>query len=279
MPEPAPTEPEPRLHVLEHPAAAPSREGLPYLLVHGSMDRSSSFGRVIVELRDVDVIAYDRRGYARSSARPPSDRFADQVDDLMEVLGGRRVVALGHSFGGGVVLATAAAHPEAVAAAVVWEPPMPWLDWWPSSSAGSRSLARAGDPEEAAEAFMIRMVGERIWQRLPPTTRRRRREEGRTLLAEMRSIRTPAWDPAAVTVPVIVGRGGESRPHHQRSAAELARRLPDGTLRIIPGARHGAHLSHPAELAGLLRDVAAVGTAVASGAESAGRLVDEENPA
>ena len=36
------------------------------VLVHGAMDRASSFGRVGRRLPDVPLVRYDRRGYGRS---------------------------------------------------------------------------------------------------------------------------------------------------------------------------------------------------------------------
>jgi pimeloyl-ACP methyl ester carboxylesterase len=268
------------LHVLEWPAlrAAPAGS-LPHVLVHGSMDRSTSFTRLARYLSGVQVISYDRRGYARSSGRAPSERFSDQVADLMEVLAGRRVVAFGHSFGGGVVLAAAAAHPEAFAAAVVWEPPMPWLPWWPATTAGSRALSAAAtrsDPGEAAERFMLRMVGPDVWGRLGAATRARRRAEGPALLADMRAIRSAPWDPVQVEIPVLVGCGSRSQAHHVCGASVLAEALPLGQLRVLDGAGHGAHLSHPAELAGLLGEAGRLGTPRPAAAESGVRVADEE---
>ncbi|MHB8505419.1 MAG: alpha/beta fold hydrolase [Acidimicrobiales bacterium] len=232
----------------------PSRRSTLRLLVHGAMDRASSFGRVAAALDGGTVVAYDRRGYAGSAGRRPSDDFADQVSDLLEVLDGRPAVALGHSVGGDVVLAAAAAHPEIVRAAVVWEPPMPWLPYWPADSAGGVAASGELPPEEAAEMFMVRVVGRRVWGRLPEPTRRRRRSEGGALMAEMRAIRQAAFDPAGVAVPVIVGVGSRSRPHHARATAELAAALPLGSHRTVDGAGHGAHLTHPAVLAGLVEE-------------------------
>jgi pimeloyl-ACP methyl ester carboxylesterase len=264
----------------------------PYLLVHGSMDRSTSFVRLAARLPDSTVITYDRRGYAGSSARAPSEDFADQVADLLEVVAGREVVAFGHSFGGDVVLAAAQRHPELIRAALVWEAPMPWLPTWPAATAGGAVLADDRDDADVAEAFMRRMVSDRIWERLPATTRAARRREGPALIAEMRSLRsTTPWDPSAVTIPVIVGAGGASREHHRRSAVDLAAALPDAELVAVPEARHGAHLSHPAELAALLQRVArrAMGDgavlrvdhrpeASSKVAGSLLRTADEENP-
>ena len=104
---------------------------------------------------------------------------------------------------------------------------------------------------------MRRMLSDRIWERLPGATRLARRGEGPTLVAEMRSLGGPApWDPAAVHIPVLVGVGAASREHQRRSCEQLARALPHGELVIVAGAGHGAHLSHPADLAALLRRAA-----------------------
>jgi pimeloyl-ACP methyl ester carboxylesterase len=226
--------------------------GRTVVLVHGSMDRASSLARLTSKLPDWTVVAYDRRGYAGSSPTGPPESFAQQVDDLVEVLDGKPAVTFGHSFGGDVVLAVAAKHPGLVPAALVWEPPQPWLAWWPADTAA----AGAGtdlSPDERAEWFMRRMVGDRIWDHLPSSTQAERRAEGQTLEAEMSSLRAgPVFDAAAVQVPVLVGRGGGSKTHQRRAARELAAALPRGELVEIPEAAHGAHLSHPKKLAALL---------------------------
>jgi pimeloyl-ACP methyl ester carboxylesterase len=234
--------------VEEGPAA-----GRPLVLVHGAMDRASSFTRLTARLRDWRVIAYDRRGYGHSSHLGPPEDFEVQVDDLVAVLGGEPAIAFGHSLGGDVVLATISRHPGLITGAVVWEPPQPWLPYWPSDSA-SRGAGSDLGPEERAEWFMRRMVGDLVWERLPSATRAQRRAEGRTLEAELEALGgEPLFDPARIRVPVIVGRGGRSRIHHRRAARELASVLPEGELAEIAEAGHGAHLSHPAEVAELIR--------------------------
>lgn len=229
------------------------------VLVHGAMDRSTSFTRLMARLADWTVLSYDRRGYARSAHLGPPESFTDQVNDLLEVLDGQPAVAFGHSLGGDIVLATEARFPGSLTAAVVWEPPQPWMPFWPAEST-TRGAGSELDPEDRAEWFMRRMVGDRIWERLPSATRRQRRAEGHTLNAELASLAgEPVFDPSRVGVPVLVGRGGRSRVHQRRGARELAAALPDGELVEIAGSGHGAHLSHPAEVAGLIRRVAGVG--------------------
>jgi lipase len=223
------------------------------VLVHGSMDRATSFTRLAARLPDWTVIAYDRRGYAGSAGTGPPTGFDHQVEDLLEVLNGKPAVAFGHSFGGDVVLAVAGRHPALIPAALVWEPPQPWLEEWPTDTAAAGAGAGMA-PGERAEWFMRRMVGDRIWERLPSSTQAQRRAEGHTLEAEMSSLRDgPIFDATRIRIPVLVGRGGRSRPHQRRAARELAAALPKGQLVEIPDAGHGAHLTHPNELGALLR--------------------------
>lgn len=220
------------------------------VIVHGTMDRSSSFGRVARRLADLHVVRYDRRGYGRS--RPlgaaPLDRH---VDDLVAIVADRPAVVFGHSIGGLVALAAAVRCPEAVRAVLAFEPPTPWVPWWPVPS------PPPGDAGDEAEAFMLRAVGDRIWQRLPSATRADRRAEGPALRADVASVRTtPGWLPGDVTVPVTVGVGSETTWWHRRAADKLAAGLPHGEFVVVDGAQHGAHLSHPAALAELVRGLA-----------------------
>jgi pimeloyl-ACP methyl ester carboxylesterase len=227
------------------------------VLVHGSMDRASSFRRVTAELLDWTVVSYDRRGYAGSVGSKPSALFDTQVDDLLEVLAERVAVGVGHSLGGDVVLAAAQRRPDLIDTAVVFEPPQPWLESWRANSAGAAAVGTddTRSPEDAAEAFMRRVVGDDVWDRLPSATRRQRLAEGDALVADLRSLRSvpPPFDPAEVTIPVVVGCGTRSRAHHQEGTRLLAGQLPRGELVVIEGSTHGAHLSHPALFAGLVR--------------------------
>ena len=226
------------------------------VMVHGAMDRATSFTRLMARLPDWTIVAYDRRGYGHSSHLGPPESFRSQVDDLLEVLAGRSAVAFGHSLGGDIVMSAASNHPGIITSAVVWEPPQPWLPFWPPDSA-SRGAGDDLDPEDRAEWFMRRMVGDRIWERLPSATRRQRRAEGHTLAAELASLAgAPVFDPGRVRIPVLVGRGGRSRVHQRRGARELAASLPNAELVEIPEADHGAHLSHPGEVAALIVRIA-----------------------
>lgn len=236
-------------------------EGPPVVLVHGTMDRSSSFGRVGRMLDEARVVRYDRRGYARSLELGPPVSFHQQVQDLLDVVAwaapdGPPPVVFGHSYGGTVALGAAADAPERIAGIVAYEAPLPWTEWWPSGSAGAAAVAGAGDPEEAAEGFMRRMVGDERWRRLPPSTRAARRAEGPTLVAELAQLRPPNPPPldlTAIRVPVLAAHGTEGAEHHARAAQVVAASVPGADLEVVTGSGHGVHLSHPGAVAAMVR--------------------------
>lgn len=231
------------------------------VFVHGVMDRSSGFDRVRRRLADFVTVAYDRRGYARSRAVPVAGcGFSDHLTDLLAIIEGRGpVVLIGHSYGGDLAIAAAIARPDVVRAIVVFEPPMPWTDWWPSTAGGSTLAVAASDgPEAAAEAFMRRIVSDRIWDRLPIETRRERRSEGDALIVDLTSLRggPVPFDPTSCRVPALVVRGSDSPPHQQRAAETIAALLPGAELAVIEGSGHGGHSSHPEPFADLVRHAA-----------------------
>jgi pimeloyl-ACP methyl ester carboxylesterase len=231
--------------------------GLLVVLVHGSMDRSGSWVRVVRELRDVHTVRYDRRGYGRSR-RLGAGGMADHVADLFDVIAERPCIVAGHSYGAAIALTAAQRRPDLVRAVVSFEGPMPWREWWPTSSAGGDAVdqVRAGAPTaDAAERFLRRMIGDEKWESLPARTKDERRADGEALLTELASAHDdgPPYDTAKVTVPVISARGTESEEHLRRGADVLAAELPDVEHAVIDGAGHGAHHSHPIEMAALIR--------------------------
>jgi pimeloyl-ACP methyl ester carboxylesterase len=232
-------------------AAAPAM-----VLVHGSMDRSAGLLRLSRRLDDdFHVVRYDRRGYGRSTSVGPPWTVAANVADLAEIVDrvvghDRRAVLFGHSFGGNVALALAAERPGQVAAVVVYETPLSWLPWWPGSTAGAAAMA-APDPQDAAEAFMRRLVGDETWERLPPSKQRERRAEGAAMVEELGDLRRQApWDPDAVHVPVLALHGEHCRPHHRRAMEHLAEIVPDGRVEMVPDAGHAGPHTHAAAVAG-----------------------------
>jgi pimeloyl-ACP methyl ester carboxylesterase len=238
------------------------------VLCHGAMDRSAGMLRLSRQLDDQAlVIRYDRRGYARSSTVGPPHTVEANIDDLEAVIErhapGRRIsLAFGHSLGGNIVLGLADRRPGLVDRAAVYETPMSWLDWWPSTGAGGAAALAAqptGDPRgpandgDAAEAFMRRLIGDERWEGLRESTRDGRRSEGAAMMAELTDLRRAApWRAERVTCPVLTMSGEHGRPHHQRGMRLVAEMIEHAEHVELSGAGHGAPNTNPAELAAVL---------------------------
>ncbi|HLW44966.1 MAG TPA: alpha/beta hydrolase [Acidimicrobiales bacterium] len=240
------------------------------VLVHGSLDRAASFGRVARRLEEFGVVSYDRRGYQGSRSAPVSDELSVHIDDLVRIAaayaehraGEAGVAAIGHSVGATIVLGAAVAQPGLFRAVGAYEPSMPWLGFHRHGTPGGRvNRGAAADPGVEAERFFRRMVGDAAWERLPEEQRAGRRADGPALLADLRAIRrgTP-FDVTTLTVPTVVSSGGPSSfPHHRDTVDWLAAHVSSVRRSTIEDAAHGAHLSHPDAFAAFVREVVALG--------------------
>ena len=233
------------------------------VLVHGAMDRAASFGRTMRRLPDLDVVAYDRRGYGGSPHVAGRGSLADHATDLATVItwtAASSVVVVGHSMGGTVALALAARGDDRMTGVGAFESPAPWLDDSRASvGGGAVDVADREGAAAGAEFFYRLMVGDHTWSRLRDRDRLARRDEGPALLEELRDLRDPdtSVDLGAVSLPVTVGAGGRSAEHLRRSAALLQHALPDAHRVDIADSGHGAHLSHPDEFARFVRTTVA----------------------
>jgi len=227
--------------------------GLPIVvLIHGSLDRSAGMLRVSRQIQKAaQVIRFDRRGYAQNSDHQGPFNVAGNVADVVNILNGRPAILIGHSFGGNIALATAALLGDQIRAVSTYETPLSWFDWWPTSTAGAKSLNVP--TSEAAEAFMIRLIGEKRWSQLPESTKEARRSEGSVLTAELQSIRIEApWTVSEIGCPVLCGFGSRALEHHRKGALWLGENLFNAHSVEIDGAGHGAPNSHAEAFADLL---------------------------
>jgi pimeloyl-ACP methyl ester carboxylesterase len=226
------------------------------------MDRASSFAKTtrVLTAGGFDVLAYDRPGYASAVGDEPCTDVASAADDLLRRIDGRPAVAVGHSYGGHVAMLAAIRRPDLIGAVGVFETPYSWEPFWPDDTSGGTAVAVADreGTEAAAEAFMRTLVGDRVWERLPSSTKELRRAEGRALVADLRSIQHAApYDPRDLPVPLVVGRGSKALPHQAAGTDWILEQVPDAELVVIDGAGHGAHRSHPDDFARFVERVAA----------------------
>lgn len=238
--------------------------GVHLVLIHGSLDRSAGMLKLSRRLDDsFRVTRFDRRGYGRSNPHPGPFAIDDQVRDLASVIdsapgAGDPLVLVGHSYGGNIALAFVDRHPGRAAAVVTYESPLSWEPWWPRDSAGGNAMAWSDDPEEAAERFMRRLIGDDRWQRLPPATRIARRDEGVAMVGELADLRSRApWRAERIDVPVLVMRGEHGQEHHRLGTDALGELLHDTEVHIVAGARHFGPNTHPDQVGARIREFVA----------------------
>ena len=94
--------------------------GTPVVLVHGNTG-SSRWWSLVMDLPGCRTIALDMPNFGHSEALEVADIdvYADHVAAFIKVLGLSKPVVVGHSLGGGVVMAMAARNPELAKAIVL----------------------------------------------------------------------------------------------------------------------------------------------------------------
>jgi pimeloyl-ACP methyl ester carboxylesterase len=229
------------------------------VLVHGAMDRAKSFRRVVEKLPDLRIVVYDRRGYGESVEAGPPVSLAQHADDLLEVMGPVPATVVGHSFGCHVAVLAAISQPERFTGLGLWEPQVPWMEFWPPSvKRGLEAMAAQTDTEALAEQVYQSMVGKEAWLQLPEALKAHRRAEGAAFQSDIASELKPPFDWNDLRVPSLLGVGLQTWPFARDAAFRLAEMLGSEPF-TIEGAAHTAHLSHPEHFAEFVRRSTTVG--------------------
>jgi pimeloyl-ACP methyl ester carboxylesterase len=184
------------------------------------------------------------------------------VNDLAQLASGKRTVIFGHSLGGAYALALASSQqrPKELLGVSVFEAPLPGLNWWGDWEI-PRESAACGDfePEFAhriAKEFMIQSIGESAWNSLPEKTKALRQKEGTTLLIELAQLHLGELriDFSQLDLPLQWGISQKIGPRHLASYDKV-KNILDATFYCVPGAGHGAHITHPQALAQALHQL------------------------
>jgi pimeloyl-ACP methyl ester carboxylesterase len=253
-------------------------DGAPLALVHGSWGESVAWDQVLPACAQrFRVLTYDRRGHSRSE-RPPTQGSAEEdTADLAALiahldLGPTHIV--GNSFGASVALRLAVQHPELVRSVAAHEPPLLGLlvddpDHGPAVREVFGRVGavverlEAGDTEGGCRLFIETVgVGPGAWEHTPAEVRQVMVANAPTFLDETRDPEALTIDLnalAAVACPVLLTHGDQSLPFYALIVSRLAEALPRAQLRVIAGAGHLPHRSHPAEYVAVITAFIAAG--------------------
>ncbi len=231
------------------------------LLLHGFTHSGASWGRVEGALGErYRPLAPDLRGHALASDRAPVSLPA-VLDDL-DPLVGERTDLVGYSMGGRVALHLALADPARVRRLILIGASPGLAD--PSERAARRRAdERLADEIEglSIEAFATRWAQTPVLAGLPAAVaeevqadRLRSRPSG--LAAALRGLGTGAlpslWErlgELALPITLIVG---ERDVKFRSIAGQMAERLPQAGVEVVPDTGHAVHLEAPQAVADVI---------------------------
>ena len=239
-----------RLYYEEH------GEGAPIACIHGGGGSALMWADAVGELARVGrVIAYDRRGCARSERPEPYERtsVAEQADDaaaLLDALAATPAVVIGRSYGGAVAIDLALRYPDRVRALVLLEGDAlglspAGLEWTKAIGERLREVAAQDGVDAVYEALIDEVLGEGAWDAFPDEVRRVLTQNGPALLAELRYVDEAMPDADAfVTIdkPALLVAASESPPEQREMTEAMADALPDARTALVAG----GHLIDPA---------------------------------
>jgi pimeloyl-ACP methyl ester carboxylesterase len=231
--------------------------GPPLVLVHGTSADHTTFRVLAPRLADRTTHALDRRGRGASGDGPAYsiEREFEDVAVVAETLAaeaGEPVPVFGHSYGGRCALG-AAKLTDAISRVICYEgaPAPPGRSYRPVGiEARLVALLAAGDPDAVLATFMTEIVGmtaadlaayraDPVWPvRVAAAHTIPRELDGEASAAASLDAL------AEVRQPVLQLLGSASIPIFRAAASALDRRLRDGTIVEIEGARHAAHHTH-----------------------------------
>lgn len=249
------------------------------VLLHAGVADRRSWDAVGAALADdgLDVIAPDRRGFGDTPVAVDSSAFT-HVDDLVTVLDGLDIdhaLLVGNSMGGALALDTALLHPARVSGVLLIGAAVSGMTDddtpfdWQADPASAPLLERADDHDVDVGTRIAALA--HLWLDGPVAAEGRVGGPARDLFVAMnrRILELGAPDGAGdsgvdawtrlgeVAAPVVCTWGDLDLPADLPFYEETARRLGQGSSRVLPGVAHLPGLERPELVAGLVRAVVA----------------------
>lgn len=242
--------------------------GEPVVFVHGGFSDHSTWRLVAGAMPEsLRVVTYDRRGHSRSergAGALPRRLHERDLARLVEALELGPAHLVGNSYGASIVLGLAARRPDLVQSAVAHEAPLTGITL--DNPTERRAVARveaqiraalkridSGDVPGGVKQFLEDVaLGAGRWEQVPERIRTVMVSNAPTVVDEQRD---PDWasigldELASIRVPVLLTHGAQSPEWFSGVIAKLSEVIPGATPRVLAGAGHNPHATHPAEFA------------------------------
>ena len=239
----------------------------PVLALHCSLAHAGAWAGLASLLSGVTLTATDQPGHGRAAEWVPGSDLhglaTGQSIAMAEHLGAP-VDLIGHSFGGTVALRIVLERPELVRSLTLIEPVIfaaaraagdPCFAPFHAGHRAFVDLVAAGRMAEAAALFHGQWGTGQPLAALPERARRYLvdrihliRAQDPALVEDAAGL-LRAWGMEAVAVPVLLVEGAKSPPVIAAIQTELARRLPQVTRLVVPGAGHMVPITDPGPVA------------------------------
>lgn len=237
----------------------------PAVALHCSLAHGGAWKELAAALPEVALTAPDLPGHGRAADLAPGQDLHDEACKIgRAAMGDASNVLIGHSFGATVALRLALEAPERLRLLVLIEPVLfaaarhtAEFDAFAKGYAAVHE-AITRDPGQAAGLFHA-VWGHGAFDRLPPAQQAYMAarmplvaaQDG-VLLADRTGLLAPGRL-EALDLPVLLIEGSDSPPIVSAIHAALAARLPQARQAVVPGAAHMAPLTHPGEVAQIIR--------------------------
>ncbi len=239
------------------------------LALHCTLAFGGAWAGLMRQMKDeATFIAPDMPSHGRSPDWDEQYSFPDTVFEAALACLTEPMDVVGHSFGGAIALRLAVERPDLVRSLTMVEPVFfciaradaPELtEAHTKANTAFYDQVQAGDMEEAARVFNRAWSDGPRWLDMPEQVRAAMTRAihvvpgSHAFLFDDTANLVPRLDRAVM--PALVVRGEKTDAIVEVTNAGLARRLPNAREAVIDGAGHMAPVSHPAEMAALLRDL------------------------
>lgn len=257
-------------------ACTESGSGHPVVWLHGSGPGAtgmSNFGANLPAFQDFRNVVLDLPGWGRSP-RPATDEplifhAAERVVRAMTALGIERAHLVGNSYGGGVAMRIAVAHPERVDRVVLMAPGgvLPAdAPPWPVGLERLFAYMAAPEPSRADMAAFVRLM---VFDETLATESLVDERYASSLRAHPELPIPPNYgdltpDLALVAAPTLLLWGREDQTVPLTWASRILQGIPDAELRVLPHCRHWVQYERAPEFNHIVREFLRGGAAAAA---------------
>lgn len=241
------------------------------MLLHAGGSHGGQWSKVAEALASERMsIAPDLIGCGATASWPipgklMQDDQADLVASVVEATGGGSVDIVGHSYGGAVAVRLVVNRPELVRLLLVIEPILTCLlgevgdpIFKEGEGVNRRFVAaiESGQPDRGWQEFLDIRNGPGTWARLSDERRRgflAQTAQARDTLYSNLNNPTTLAECGAIGAPMTIACGETTTSADRRTTEVLRDAVPAARYEIIAGAGHMSPLSHPQEVARLVR--------------------------